>query len=107
MVSNGFSKYPLADAASELNKYNTLKFLITGAYPSSLQKKIIKLLFLDKIHSIKRFYLRSANLKDGLVNSLLIPELIYFFGIFTKFRLEKFKNFIDQNHLFKRLYSIY
>ena len=94
IVSNGFSKYPLADAASELNKYNTLKFLITGAYPSSLQKKIIKLLFLDKIHSIKRFYLRSANLKDGLVNSLLIPELIYFFGIFTKFRLEKFIKFL-------------
>ena len=90
IVSNGFSKYPLSDAAAELNKYHVLKLLITGAYPNSLQKRIIKLLSLDKIHFVRRFYLRSTELKNELVNSLLFSELIYFLGTFIKLRLEFF-----------------
>ena len=90
IASNGFNKYPVSDAAAELNKYHVLKLLITGAYPSSLQKKIIKLLSLDKIHFVRRFYLRSTELKDELVNSLLFSELIYFLGIFIIVRLEFF-----------------
>ena len=76
IVYNGFSKHVLAEAAAELNKYHYLKLLITASYPSSLQKKIIKLFSLDKIHSIKRFYYRSVNIKDELVSSLVISDLI-------------------------------
>ncbi len=96
IVSNGFSKYPLSDVAAELNEHHYLKLLITGAYPINSIKKIINRLSLDKINSIKRLYLRSTPLKDELINSLLIPELVYFFGVFIKNKFENFFEFLKK-----------
>ena len=83
IVSNGFNKYPLSDAATEFDKSASLKFFITGAYPLNILKKIIKFFSLNKLNFINRFFLRSVNIKDELVYSLFISDFIFFFGIFT------------------------
>ncbi len=96
IVSNGFNKYPLSDAATELDKGAYLKFFITGAYPLNILKKIIKFFSLNKFNFINRFCLRSANIKDELVYSLFISDFIFFFGIFLKSKVENYFHFLKK-----------
>ena len=96
IVSNGFNKYPLSDAATEFDKSASLKFFITGAYPLNILKKIIKFFSLNKLNFINRFFLRSVNIKDELVYSLFISDFIFFFGIFVKSKIENYFYFLKK-----------
>ena len=91
IISNGFSKYPLANLASQLHKQKLLKLLITGFYPFEFLKKMITYCKLDNFNSLKRFALRSVGLNRKIVKSLFLSETIYFSNVFFR-KLKLFSN---------------
>ena len=55
IVSNGFSKYPLADAAFELNKYNTLKLTFCQPAHAIIFSKLFREKFINDYEK-KQYY---------------------------------------------------
>ena len=68
IVSNGFSKTPIANVAEELNKYGALDTLLTATYPFQYIIKIINFFSLDKISQFNRLKERKVNIEDNFSN---------------------------------------
>tara|TARA_B100000900_G_C20566882_1_gene711500 strand:+ start:547 stop:1830 length:1284 start_codon:yes stop_codon:yes gene_type:complete len=79
IISNGFNKFHLSIAGSEIDKRNNLYMYITGFYPFIYIENIFNLLNLQS-PKILRFKSRKAKIDPTKIKSLFMSELLWFFG---------------------------
>ena len=80
IVSNGFNKFFLAAAASELARRGRLAALVTGAYPTSVVEKAVRLVGLAKTRKAARLLARSEPIPAELVFSDWMSEGLHVVG---------------------------
>jgi glycosyltransferase involved in cell wall biosynthesis len=76
VISNGFNKFHLTSAASELNKAGLLRLLITGAYPTAAVRFANRIPWVSKYPKYRRLLARKDALDDRKVRSFWLPEFI-------------------------------
>lgn len=74
IISNGFNKFPLANAAAEVHKHGLLAQLITGSYPTGSVQLLLSLPGLSGNPKLARLRDREAALPDGTIRALWLPE---------------------------------
>jgi len=91
ILSNGFRNFHLFNTANELKKRKLLAYFICGLYPTSIQKKIIKLSKVKNFKKITKYLQRDVAINDSLVFQNKVGELINLIGIIidNNFRLKK------------------
>jgi glycosyltransferase involved in cell wall biosynthesis len=80
IISNGFNKFPLANAAAEVHKHGILAQLITGAYPTARVQRLLSLPGLSGNPRMARLRDREAALPDRMVRALWLPEVVQLVG---------------------------
>lgn len=94
IISNGFNRFHLAIAASEIEKHNRLALYLTGAYPTNILLVIINILKLNKFNRIRKFIDRKENISENKISSLFFTEVIYELRKITKhFDIFSYKNY--------------
>jgi glycosyltransferase involved in cell wall biosynthesis len=74
IISNGFSKFPLAAAAAEICRRGRLAALFTGAYPTKSALKLLHALRLDRAAKITRLIARGEDIPDNFVIPFWLEE---------------------------------
>ena len=74
IISNGFNKFHLANAAAEVHKHGLLARLITGAYPTARLQRLLSLPGLSGNPKVARFRDREAGLPGRMVRGLWLSE---------------------------------
>jgi len=74
IISNGFNKFHLANAAAEVHKHGLLAQLITGAYPTARVQRLLSLPGLSGNPKMARLRDREAGLPDRMIRALWLPE---------------------------------
>jgi glycosyltransferase involved in cell wall biosynthesis len=88
-VSNGFNRFHLAVAASELSRSGVLIARIIGVYPSKTVAAALKPVLRLLPASVDRMVVRRETLDDRLVCPLVIPEALYLSAMWARrFRLQ-------------------
>lgn len=77
VVSNGFSKFHLSVAAAEAHRRGNLELLITGAYPTSSIRGVLRIARLDSNRKFRRLLARGEYLPESLIASLWLSESIH------------------------------
>lgn len=80
VMSNGFSRFHLATAASQLAALGRLTLLITGPYPVPILRRMLALAWLDRTSKGHRLLARRENIADTMVRSLWAGEAAYAIG---------------------------
>ena len=80
IVSNGFNKFFLASAASELARRQLLSALVTGAYPTPGIRQAIRASGLAGTRKLARLLARSEPIPDHLVRSDWMSEGLHVIG---------------------------
>ncbi len=84
IISNGFNKFPLAVAASEASRCGLLAQLLTGAYPTSRIKTVVKHTLFAGSERIARLLDREEALDESFVRALWGPEAIHVLATYSE-----------------------
>jgi len=84
IISNGFSKFHLSAAAAEAERRGLLSAFLTGAYPTPLIRSLLSLPGLRANRKLNRLAARVESLDDSRVHPIVLPEVLYHFGIGIK-----------------------
>jgi glycosyltransferase involved in cell wall biosynthesis len=80
IISNGYSKFHLATAASEANRRGMLSAFLTGAYPTPIVRSLLSLPVLRTNRKLNRLMARLEPIDDYRVYAFFLPELLYHFA---------------------------
>lgn len=105
LISNGFSKFHLSVAASEMARRGLLSAFCTGAYPYELIRQVTELLASGKSAKLARLLARKEDIEEKLVFSEWLSETLYFLGCWGR-QQAKFQVISEWMNLFSfRLYG--
>ena len=83
IISNGFNKFHLAVAASEMNRRGLLTSFITGAYPKLYLVDLCSKAGINHDAKLARLLNRREKIDDRLVLSMWASEVVYNAGIYV------------------------
>ncbi len=84
VISNGFGRFDLLEAATEMARRGTLAAFLSGAYPNKGLASFVKATGLDRSAAFERFLARAASLPADRVYSLWVGEPFYQLGSRTR-----------------------
>src|SRR5260221_5748168 len=77
IISNGFSKFPLAGAAEEAYPRGLLLRLVTGAYPTPMVERGFAAIGLARHPKIARLLRRDQDIPPSAITSLFLAEFFF------------------------------
>lgn len=98
IISNGFNKFHLAVAASEMNRRCLLSRFITGAYPNVYLVDLCSKVGISRHGKLARLLDRKEKIDDRLVLSMWASEAVYNAGIYTNrtFRMSTIGRWVER-----------
>lgn len=95
ITSNGFSRYCLADAATELESRGILARLITGAYPAGKGWRAAKSLGMTQKGKLARLAARGVDVSPSLIDALWTAEVLHASALALRRLPTGFRSLVD------------
>lgn len=84
IISNGYNKFQLAVAASEMDRRGDLTAFFTGAYPTLGLMRVLRFTGLHRFRKLQRLIARKEPIAEDKIYGFFLPEALCSIGIALK-----------------------